>query len=111
MIEINFPSDPSKYTFTLFNDFGSVYLLARAVQHYGANNIDVVCPYTPIFYCFKSMQTIASLLGITNLRIVSLSTAKPDFPTITIPEVANTITRQKDVDMLLVATTLLRFIQ
>jgi hypothetical protein len=111
MIDINFPSDPSKYTFTLLNDLGSIYLLARAVRHYGADNIDVVSPYTPIFYCYNSLQTIASLLGITKVRTVTLTSAKPDFPTIIHPEVANVTTKKKEVDTLLVATTLLRFAQ
>lgn len=42
MIQINFPPDPSILVFILDHDIASVYLLARAVQHYGADKLSVI---------------------------------------------------------------------
>lgn len=41
MIQINFPPDPSNLIFTLSRQIPGVYLLARAVRHYGADNLIV----------------------------------------------------------------------
>lgn len=78
MIPINFPADPSNYNFVIANDFGSAYLLARAVRHYGANNINVV-NITPFnFKSSNSIHKIADVLGINMIRTITLQGVAPD---------------------------------
>ena len=70
-ISINFPKSPAKYKFVLLDDYSSVYLLAKAVEKYGAQNIDVVTPYTPEYNGFQSVSLLADKLGITTLRVAT----------------------------------------
>lgn len=111
MIPINFPSNPANYNYVISSDFGSVYLLARAALHYGPENINVVSPFPPPFHFFKSVHTIADILGIKNVRTVTLHGVKPDFPLISHPEVENVLTLSEATDTALVTETLLKFLQ
>lgn len=111
MIPINFPADPTNYNYVITSDFGSVYLIARAAQHYGPENINVVSPFPPPFHFFKSVHAIADILNLKNVRTVTLHGVKPDFPLISHAEVENILSLSEATDTALVSETLLNFIQ
>jgi hypothetical protein len=89
MINIQFPQSPEKYNFVLANDFGSVYLVAKAAKHYGPNNINVICPFDEKYHFHQSVHAISELLGISNVRTVTLDSAIPSFPRYTVNNVEN----------------------
>jgi len=84
MIQINFPPDPSKLLFILDDDIPSVYLLARAVHQYGADNLNVIDralinqPDAVINYSkVRASAAIADHLGLSTVGYSTLeSTAK-----------------------------------
>lgn len=77
MIQINFPPDPSKLIFILSRQIPGVYLLARAVRHYGADNLIVFDeaymprPNTDPFdrrSRSRATANIADILGLTSVK-------------------------------------------
>lgn len=88
--EIQFPSDPENYVFYLQPRQASVYLIARAKQHYGSlDGLNIVCNY------FRSAEEVhaeqaqyqeicrlAEAIGIPHLRFVWLENVFQNVPTI-----------------------------
>jgi len=87
MIEINFPPNPENYIYELKPKFASVYLLARAIQHYGADNVNVICTHFKNEQDYRDRQSVvnniertAEMLGIKHLRYIWLENVAPNFP-------------------------------
>lgn len=87
MIEINFPPNPEDYIFELHPRWASVYLLARAVQHYGADKLNVICTkfrdqedFNTHRQLYNNIEELADKLGLHTVNYVWLGNVFPDFP-------------------------------
>ncbi len=75
MIEINFPEDSSSLVFLAAPSANFIYMLARAVKHYGADNVRVI-DITPVLYGTitshtakqRSVDAVLDTLGIPIVR-------------------------------------------
>lgn len=77
MIDITFPSDPSDLIFELRPKFASVYLLARAIRHYGADNVNAISchfrtkqEYEAAVARGYTLDELATGLGLVNFKYV-----------------------------------------
>lgn len=79
MININFPEDPSSLVFLAAPSANFVYVLARAVEHYGADNLQVADITGVLYGAFnphrakqQSVDNIVSALNIPVVRRVTV---------------------------------------
>lgn len=74
MIEINFPEDPSSLIFLAAPSANFVYVLARAVDHYGADNVQVADITGVLYGAFKpnraKQQSVDNIVGALNIPVV-----------------------------------------
>lgn len=86
--DINFPSNPENYVFMFAPRFASVYLLARAKQHYGSlDGLDVVCNMFVFESKFEQRRNqyneinrLADSLGLPHLKFLTWEKLFPNGP-------------------------------
>lgn len=107
--EIQFPADPENYVWILQPRFASVYLIARAIQHYGGHErMEIVCPtfrrkadLLTRRVKYLNVCEIASSLGIDTLKFVALENVLgANTPRFFEGAVDNTLILQKYMDII-----------
>jgi hypothetical protein len=86
--DITFPSDPENYVFMFAPRFASVYLLARAKQHYGSlDGLDIVCNMFVFESKFEQRRNqyneinrLADSLGVPQLKFLTWEKLFPNGP-------------------------------